>query len=185
MSCKRFTLCFTLPLCLLAGPASVAVGQEDQSGALSGSKTLTESAGNFPPGVDDALVPIDQRTQPGRGGPDLRDTSNQPQPAETPHALWELLAELDSQQRADAEIELELGSDAASAQHEAAAQISVLWNSGLFEPAIEQLRTLEQAGAPVSLGIAWRNPQPPGRPAPGRRAHRRHAHRRPDRQPRL
>ncbi len=139
-------------LLLLAGAGGLAVAQEDQSGASAG--LAIESSG-----LDDALYPIDVGARPGSDLVDVRDTAAEREPVDTPLALWEQLANLTLDERANAHIELELGSAASNADHEAATSIAALWNRGNYELALAQLRKLEEAAAPLGLGIAWKVPR--------------------------
>jgi hypothetical protein len=136
---------------LLAGSGATVIGQEDQSGASTGSAIE-------PIVLDDAFSPIDAAEGPGPDLVDVRDTAAGAEPVHKPLALWEQLANLGHEQRTNAEIELELGGAANGADHDAAARIVALWNSGDHEAALAQLRALEEAEAPLGLGIAWRVP---------------------------
>jgi hypothetical protein len=133
-----------------------------QSGAGLGFEGPARVSDNVLPGLDDAFFPIDEGTEPGPDLLDVRDTSEEQAPAKAPLALWEQLTDLDADQRANAEIEVELSGAASGADHDAAVKIAALWNNGEYELALAQLRLLEESGAPLGLGIAWKVPLPPG-----------------------
>lgn len=155
---------FVIPILLLAGLGADAVGQEDQSGASAGPALGSQTRARIPAGLDDALVPTGTETLVGPDRADARDTAAEAEPVATPLALWEQMACLDQGQRANAEIELELGGAASRADRDAAARIAELWNSGDYDAALALLRALEDAGVSPALGIAWRVPLEYGGP---------------------
>ena len=147
---------FVLALVVFAGCAASAFAQEDQSGA--GAGLSPGEAARVPAGLDDAFVPVDANTQRGRDLVDVRDTAMAPAPPATLLTLADKLAGLDRAERANAVVEVELGGSAGSAERDAAVQIAALWNAGNWDAAVAALRTLEAAGTPVAVGIAWRVP---------------------------
>ncbi len=147
-----------IPILLLGGFAAIAVAQEDQSGAHTGLIQATDAFERGVAELDDAFVPIDIGLYPASDVVDQRDTAQQREPSEVPLALWEQLASLGEAQRANAEIEIELGSAACDADRDAAAKIANLWNSGDYDAAIAELRAMEEAGIPLAMGITWIEP---------------------------
>ena len=157
MSTRRLSQRCAAVLTLLAAFVGTAVGQ-DESGACSASPNRWDASSNTMPRLDDALAPLDGACQRGRDSVDVRDTANEVEPDGAALALWEQLALLTADERANARIELELRSAATVAQHETAAEIAALWNHGSHDAALALLRSFEQSGAPLGLGIAWRVP---------------------------
>ena len=156
----RRTLCYSTTLVLLcACSGSAVLAQETESGALPGVQDRPGSVRLAPADLDDAFQPIDELAGPVPPSGDLSDLRAEPQPAGPPLALWQQLAALDAEERANAQIDLELGSAATDAERESAAAIAASWNAGEYEPAIEALRSLEADSPPLGLGIAWRVPQ--------------------------
>lgn len=149
---------FVISLLSFAGFGAGAAGQEDQSGASAGRRPEVGRLARVPVGFDDALTPIDVRAHPGSNAVGMCDTAAVGEPVDSRLALWQQLASLDQGQRANAEIELELGAGARDADRAAAARIADLWNSGAHDAALAQLRALENAGVSPALGITWRVP---------------------------
>ncbi|MHC4646243.1 MAG: hypothetical protein ACYTBJ_12135 [Planctomycetota bacterium] len=76
--------------------------------------------------------------------------------------LWQRLSGFDQAKRDNAIIHLEMGTAATKKQANTGKQIVSLWNSGSNGEAIELLRALEETGAPVAVGVAWKRPVPVG-----------------------
>ena len=77
-------------------------------------------------------------------------------------SLAERLWAWDDATRRNAQFQVELPAGASDATLERAHEIETLWNAGLCEWAIAQLRELESSGIPVALGVAWRTPRTAG-----------------------
>ncbi len=142
---------------MLGGSGGLAVGQEDPSGAPADYAGQTYFRDAPPLDLDDALVPLAAGVHGSPGRIEARETNGEADSGEA-LALWEQLAGLDAELRANAEIQLELPRNADQTTRDAAAAIEDLWNSGQYEPALDQLQALEESGAALALGIAWRVP---------------------------
>ncbi|MBI5865826.1 MAG: hypothetical protein HZB38_15245, partial [Planctomycetes bacterium] len=145
---------------LVCWGGSCALAQEEAGN--DGIARPARPASVIPPGLDDSLAPI-QPLQPAPDLPDVRDCATDPTPTGESLMLWEQLSALGPDLRANAVIELELGTAATPAQRESAAEISRLWNQGDYDGAIAVLQVLENSGAAPAVGIAWREPLPPAR----------------------
>lgn len=158
MSIVRGRAGFVISILLLGGFGAIVVAEEDQSGARDGSARLADALGHGADEFDDAFVPAELGRYPEPDLVDVRDTAAQREPLDVPLALWEQLASLDAAQRANAEIEIELGGGADGADRVAAAKIANLWNRGDYDTALADLRMLEEAGTSAAAGIAWIEP---------------------------
>lgn len=158
MRLRRFSLfLFTLTL-LLGGAMTDVRGQDDASGAPPGYVGGADLTRTIPPGLDDAFAPLVGGSPTGPGARDAREAGAERASDDVRVALWEQLADLDVEQRANAEIEIELARTASPEERDTALEIAALWNGGSYESALELLQALEEAGAPLGLGIAWRVP---------------------------
>jgi hypothetical protein len=157
-------IAFVLIACAFVprGLVDVAQGQDDPSGALSAAPGTIAPNREVPAGLDDAFVPFVPQAPVGATPADARETQAEHRADDTPLALWEQLASLGADERANADIEIELAAGAARPAYEQAAEIAALWEGGAYDAAIEQLRALERTGAPAGLGLAWRVPVGPG-----------------------
>ncbi|GMU83969.1 MAG: hypothetical protein AMXMBFR47_38390 [Planctomycetota bacterium] len=151
---------YWLALTAFATAATLPAFAQSESGAADSQRGAIPR--HSAPQYDDAFVPVNARALPGPNLPDPRDTVQEALPPAPTLALSEQLSGLDAQLRANAEIELEFGRDATNADRTAGIEIATLWNSGQYERALEQLRSLEASGVPLAMGIAWREPLPPG-----------------------
>jgi hypothetical protein len=153
---------FLVPL--VVGSLGFATAQETESGAVPGMQYEAEGTRATPPGLDDAMLPVDGRTEAGPQLPEVRESGWESEGWLPPIPLWERLASLAPEERSNALIELELGPDAAKADREIAYAVTVSWNRGEYEPAIRSLRSLEESGISMGLGITWQVPRGPGGP---------------------
>jgi len=162
MSCIKSIWCgrasLVVSILLLGGFGAIAGAQEDQSGARAGSVRAADAFERGAAELDDAFVSIDVGRYPAPDLIDPRDTAQESEPIEAPLALWEQLASLDAAERANAQIEFELGGAARDADRDAAANVANLWNRRDHDTALAELRTLEEAGVPLAVGIAWIEP---------------------------
>jgi hypothetical protein len=138
----------------VAGLGVIAAGGEDESGGRAGAGM----AARIPAGLDDAYAPLEVGSNPNLDRVDVRDSALESARPGAPAALWEQLAQLDQWQRDNAMIELEPGSAVSADIGDAAEQIANLWNRGAHDAALDELRALEESGAPLNLGIAWTVP---------------------------
>ncbi len=72
----------------------------------------------------------------------------------TPTPVWESLNVLNESDRANAQIALETASQSESVQN-----AESLWNSGYFDQAIEEIRSVEESGNAIAVGIHWKTPK--------------------------
>ena len=121
---------------------ALAIAQEDESGASAGRTFELGVWTSSPAEFDDAYCPIDVERFPASDGVEVRDTATEREPPGPPRLLWEQLAGLDQTQRANAEIEIELGSRPSGAARDEGLRIANLWNSGEYDAALEHLRAL-------------------------------------------
>lgn len=146
----------------VAAIAAIActVFAQTESGASSsdGGRLRAERAAL--PQLDDAGVPVEVNVTPGPEMADLRDTALAGVGPQATMMHWESLSGMDPEMRSNAVIALEPGSAATPAELAAAERIAGLWNAGSFDEALLNLRTLEESGVRMSLGIAWRVPMP-------------------------
>jgi len=135
----------------VATSGAAVFAQVDESGVGAQSKVRSTQ-------VDDARSPISREVRTGPELVDARDTAAATAPAEETVGLWEQLDRLTPARRANAAIELELSGAASQADHDATVRIADSWNRGDYEHALSRLRQLEEAGASLGLGVAWRVP---------------------------
>jgi|GEM_PF-1533276 len=162
MTAPRLHIGTIVMIALAALNASLSAAQISETGLETGLHYPDGVAGMIPPGLDDAYEPDPGPIAPGVRHADVRDAVDEPLTGRE-ITLWEQLAEMSPQQRGNAVIELELGRNAPATDQEAAADVAVLWRCGMYESALTQLRMLEEIGAPLGLGIAWKNPVEMGR----------------------
>jgi len=72
--------------------------------------------------------------------------------------LWERLEALSQADRENAVIQLETGKEISASRSGAIETAESLWSIGLFEEAIEAIRTLEESGVSMAVGISWKTP---------------------------
>jgi subtilisin family serine protease len=72
----------------------------------------------------------------------------------TPKQVWESLEALSQSDRENARIALETASPSDAVQN-----AQSLWNSGSFDQAIEEIRSLEESGNAMGVGISWKIPK--------------------------
>ncbi len=159
MTTLRVSRCTALCVLLFTLSVSSVWGQATQSGVSGEFHDQAGMTHAVPPGLDDTLQSTEGLIEPGPEIADERETDGASEAA-LEYALWEQLADLDIEQRANAVIGLELYRDAPAADRETAATIESLWNGGKYEPAIEALQVFENAGGQLGLGIDWQVPQP-------------------------
>jgi len=72
--------------------------------------------------------------------------------------LWSRLDELSPADKQNAVIQLEVLSSNGPTSEELSS-VESLWNSGKFDRAIQELRTLEDSGVSIGAGITWKEPK--------------------------
>jgi len=73
--------------------------------------------------------------------------------------LWKKLDHMTEEDRLNSTIELELSGQATLEELNSAQLVSELWKKEQFDAAINLLKTLEDKGETVGLGIAWKTPK--------------------------
>ena len=85
---------------------------------------------------------------------DLNDAEEAAVSTPTPTPVWESLNVLNESDRANAQIQLESAKQSKSLQ-----DAESLWNSGSFDQAIDKIRSIEEAGNAIAVGINWKTPK--------------------------
>ncbi len=142
--------------------STAAWSADDPSGAPADYRVTRADRPSAPAGLNDML-----RAPAGAAAPEAAPKAVATDLAQLPPLtgqgveLWERLAALSPAQRANAEIEIELGGQAGPADRFTAARVQRLWGGGSYDEAIAELRSFESAGATAALGIAWKEPVAP------------------------
>jgi hypothetical protein len=153
----------TLALVVLPALAwsTAAWSADDPSGAPAGYRVVRADRPAAPAGLNDMLRTPAEATTPQAAPKANTDLVQLPSLTQRGIELWERLSALSPAQRANAEIELEFGSKAGPADRLAASRVRELWDGGLYDEAIAELRSFESGGGRAALGIAWKEPLTP------------------------
>lgn len=118
--------------------SKVATSQQSD-GAQSTAPMPEVRIGKFVPGGDVGDAVVEQR-------PDISP-------------IWARLEALGHGDKANAVIELEVGNGVPASASQAIENGAYLWNSGAFDQAIKVIRSLEESGTGLAVGISWKSPK--------------------------
>ena len=90
-------------------------------------------------------------------GGDVGDAVVEQRPDVSP--IWARLEALGHGDKANAVIELEVGNGVPASESQAIENAAYLWNSGAFGQAIKAIRSLEESGTGLAVGISWKTPK--------------------------